>query len=71
MAYTRVSRKNSIRMLPHVDVDLASVRRKSGLGHRTEAIPMLRRNVKFEISETAICGDFACQLHIPSNFTFG
>ncbi len=35
------------------------------------AIPMLRRNVKLEIPQTAICGAFACQLHIPNNFTSG
>jgi hypothetical protein len=35
------------------------------------AIPMLRRNVKLEIPQTAICGVLARQLHIPNNFTFG
>jgi hypothetical protein len=35
------------------------------------AIPMLHRNVKFEIPQTAICGALACQLHIPKNFTSG
>ena len=34
------------------------------------AIPMLRRNVKLEIPQTAICGGLARQLHIPNNFTF-
>jgi hypothetical protein len=35
------------------------------------AVPMLRRNVKLEMSGTAICRALACQLHIPNNFTFG
>jgi hypothetical protein len=35
------------------------------------AIPMLRRNVKLEISAPAICAALARQLHIPNNFTFG
>jgi hypothetical protein len=35
------------------------------------AIPMLHRNVKFEIPQTAICRALACQLHIPKNFTSG
>jgi hypothetical protein len=49
----------------------ASVPRKSGIGHPMAAVPMLRRNVKLEIPETAICEALACQLHIPNNFTFG
>jgi hypothetical protein len=49
----------------------ALVPRKSGIGRRMAAIPMLRRNVKLEIPQTSICGAFACQLHIPNNFTFG
>jgi hypothetical protein len=35
------------------------------------AIPMLRRNVELGMPETATCGAFACQHHIPGNFTFG
>ena len=34
------------------------------------AVLMLRRNVKLEIQETAICAALARQLHIPNNFTF-
>ena len=34
------------------------------------AVLILRRNVKLEIPETAICWALASQLHIPSNFTF-
>jgi hypothetical protein len=34
------------------------------------AVLMLRRNVKLEIPETAICVALARQLHIPNNFTF-
>ena len=49
----------------------ALVPRKSGIGHPMAAVLMLRRNVKLEIQETAICVALACQLHIPSNFTFG
>ena len=49
--------------------NVASVPRKSGIGHTLAAVPMLRRNVKLEIPETAICGALACQLHIPNNFT--
>jgi hypothetical protein len=47
----------------------ALVPRKSGIGHPMAAVLMLRRNVKLEIQETAICVALACQLHIPSNFT--
>jgi hypothetical protein len=32
---------------------------------------MLRRNVESEMPETATCGAFARQHHIPNNFTFG
>src|SRR6267154_3341640 len=52
-------------------VNVASVPRKSRSGRRMAAIPMLRRNVKLEIPQTAIYGAFACQLHIPNNFTSG
>jgi len=51
--------------------NVASVPRRSGLGHRMAAVPMLLRNVKLEMPETVICGALACQLHIPNNFTFG
>ena len=34
------------------------------------AVLMLRRNVKLEIQETAICAALARRLHIPNNFTF-
>ena len=49
----------------------ALVPRKSGIGHPMAAVLMLRRNVKLEIQETAICVALARQLHIPNNFTFG
>ena len=35
------------------------------------AIPMLRKNVKLEIPQPAICGALTRQLHIRNNFTFG
>jgi hypothetical protein len=35
------------------------------------AIPMLRRNVEFEVGKTANYGASAWQHHIPNNFTFG
>ena len=44
--------------------------RKSGLGHRMAAIPMLCRNVKLRMSETATDEGLANQLHISGNFTF-
>ena len=49
----------------------ALVSRESGIGHPMAAVLMLRRNVKLEIQETAICVALARQLHIPNNFTFG
>jgi len=46
------------------------VPRKSGLGHRLAAVPMLCINVELGIPETAIGEGLANQLHISGNFTF-
>jgi hypothetical protein len=51
--------------------NVASAPRKSELGHRTAAIPMLCTNVELGMPEIAIGEGLARQLHISGNFTFG